>query len=284
MPVARRLDVRGERQRQIGELLVVAPELAVRGAQHQPLPAGDVRALRRRAHRRTGRSPRARRRRRTRSRATAARRTPRCRSCAPSRRGAATCRRARCRRLSRSTVSPVLARRPHRRDLLGRQDRERHAELDQRLQRRRVDTPVSGSHSPSAARPKRRRKSCSPHSSCVRRSRASQQRHDRVRVGLRHRAAVAAGAAAARRRPRAAAGAPSRSCRSIQRASVGPKLNDMPRVVVDDRLDAARRRRGCARRRWRGSTRRGCARSSRGTAPPTARAAISSVHGFSRGG
>ena len=37
IPRRARLDVGRERQRQIGELLVVAPQLAVRGAQHQPL-------------------------------------------------------------------------------------------------------------------------------------------------------------------------------------------------------------------------------------------------------
>ena len=93
-------------------------------------------------------------------------------------------------RLSRSTASQSLPGGLHRRDLLGRQDGERHAEIDQRLQRRRIapglrqPQPLGGMAEAAAKvlQP--------PQELCLPIARA-QQRHDRVRVGLRHRAAVA---------------------------------------------------------------------------------------------
>ena len=233
-PAPDRLDARREGQRQIGELLVMPPELAVRGAQDQPLP-GRLRALGRGArgveqalgaagglaegdrarhlaveHRQRDASPRA---------VGVAPQVG-----APGVEAVAI------------DVGPfVVARGPHAVDLLGRQDRVRDPELDERGQRggrdARLGEPqaVGRAAEPSLEVLQAPEQLGPPVGGIA-------QGNDRVRIGLGDGAArsqplplLAVGGPQPGRHRRILPGDPAR-----QR---GADVERQPFVVVDDRLD-----------------------------------------------
>ena len=116
--------------------------------------------------------------------------------------------------------------------------------------------------------------------------------HDRASlssgaIGCPHTWAMAPprpGASVARRRPRADAPHDLRVVAREPARQGGAEVEGQAGVVVDDGGDVVLARRRCARRRWPGSTRRGCARSSRGNGAAVGSRGTSSVQGFSRGG
>ena len=234
----RGLHPRGERQGQIGELLVVPPQLAVGCAQHQARTAhrrtrgGGLHGV----HQALGAV-----------RGLAERDRPRQRPIEDAERDAAPRAVAVAPHIAAPGVEGVAVdRRPllrsqrsHRRDLLGRQDRVAHAELDQHLQGRRRHTGL-GQPQPLGRAPEATLEVVQPPDELGAPVARRRERHDRVRVRLRDRAALpqppplsGVRLAQARLQRRVVAPQPAR-----QR---GPEVEREALVVVDDGLDAPRR-------------------------------------------
>ena len=266
-------------QGQVGELLVVAVQLAVGCRQHQPPPgwpsSGPPRPRPRpRTIRCCGwrcRRP---------ARATAARRTP------P---GPATAAVAVHEAVGPAGVHgvavdrlPGAPRRPHGGDLLGRQDGVLQAGVDQRLQRARIGGGLGQPHALGLAPEAALEVGQAPLDLGAQIA-GVQQRGDGVAPHLGH--------AAPRAQPPGLLLVPGAHPRQgggvLPLDEAGQGGADVERqvgVVVDQLPHLCRRRRAGARSRWPGNTRPGCGRSSRGTGRRSARAEISSVQGFSRGG